>query len=532
MGWRSDDEGYARFRRGAAWSDGYTVDTHYAGPMVVDLSPPRLSLVAALEGQPPLPGGRTLTWVDLGCGHGLSAAMVAAANPDVEVWGFDYNPAHIERARALAGAAGLENCHFAEAGFDVLAADRQIGPAEVDVFVINGVYSWIAPVQQAAAVSVIGDRLVPGGLAYVMYESPTGWAAMIPVAEALHLHAAFDGRPGEVAFHDAAASVVRLAESGAAAFPLGPREQTQLESWATLDGGLGAHEYLGAHFGPLMFDQVADSMTGAKCDFIGSLDPVDHVRRFWAPPDLADLVGSINDVVTRELLRDLINQQALRRDVFRRGLASALPGDARRWLDEIRVTWLGKPLGDEPVRAASGRIGLNRELYEPLIDAMGRGDLGIETILSINTGWGFDDAVTAIVMLVSGGYVAPVATGGVTDVSFAASRRLNEALIAENRSGANHATLVAPAIGAAIEVDSIEMAALGAVWAGADPDVDGVATLVFDELAASGRLVREEGELVRDAEEARRIVAGRVATALAKNAGVFVSLGISDGSPR
>lgn len=454
--------------------------------------------------------------------------MVAAANPHVEVCGFDYNPAHIERARALAGAAGLENCRFAEAGFDLLAADRRIGPAEVDVFVINGVYSWIAPAQQAAAVSVISQRLVPGGLAYVMYESPTGWATMIPVAEALHLHAAADGRPGELAFHDAAAAVVRLADSGAASFPLGPREQTQLESWATLDGALGAHEYLGAHFGPLMFDQVAAAMAAAKCDFVGALDPVEHISRFWAPPDLVDLVGSTGDVVTRELLRDLINQQSLRRDVFRRGLASALPGDARRWLTEIRVTPLGRPLRDDPIRAASGRIGLDRGLYEPLVEALGTGDLDIERICAINTGWGFDDAVTAIVMLVSGGYAAPVVAGGVTDATFAASRQLNEVLIAENRAGANHATLVAPAIGAAVEVDSLEMAALGALWAGADPDVDGVASLVLDELAASGRVVREGGELVHDAEEARRIVAGRVATALAKNTGVFVTLGISD----
>lgn len=350
---------------------------------------------------------------------------------------------------------------------------------------------------------------------------------MTPVAEALHLHAAFDRRPGEWAFHDAASAVVRLAESGAASFPLGPREQPQVEAWATMDGALASHEYLGAHFGPLMFDQVAGPMSAVKCDFVGSLEPAEQLARFWVRPELGDLVRSIDDVVLREMIRDVVNQHALRRDVFRRGLASPTEGQARRWLRELRLTWLGRPFGEDPVRTASGRISLDSTMYRPLLDALAVEDLGVDAIVSIVDGWALSDAVTAIAMLIAGGYAAPAVTGGVTDTAFAASRRLNEVLIEENRLGANHSTLVAPAIGAAVEADSVEMAAIGLLWAGADADVDVLAGIAFDELTGSGRMVREGGELVADPNAARAIVAKRVAAAVDKHHGVFVRLGIS-----
>lgn len=520
-------DGASQLRRSASWSDGYTVDSHYSAPMVLDLSPARLSAMAVLEGQPPLPTDRTITWVDLGCGHGLNAAMVAAANPGVEVWGFDYNPAHVERAQGLARASRLDNCRFVEAGFDELADDPSLGPTEVDVFVTNGVYSWIAPSQQAALISTVGQRLVPGGMAYVMYESPTGWSSMIPVAEALHLHAAFDHRRGERAFHDAAAAVVRLAESGAASFPLGPTEQAQVETWATMDGQLGAHEYLGSHFGPLMFDQVATAMAAVKCDLVGSLDPVEQLARFWVRPELVDLVRSTDDVVLREMLRDVVNQHALRRDVFRRGLASPTAGQVSRWLGELRVTSLGQSLHEEPVRAASGRIGLDAGVYGPLLDALADRDLGIDDIMATIDGWGVEDAVTAIAMLIAAGYAAPTVASGVTEGTVAASRRLNGVLIDENRMGANHSALVAPAIGAAVGVDSIEMAAIGAIWAGMPTEVDALTDQVLGELAASGRAVREDGELVTDPDLAREIVTRRVSDAVEKHDGVFVTLGIS-----
>jgi SAM-dependent methyltransferase len=44
---------------------------------------------------------------DIGCGHGASTILMAQAFPNSRFFGFDYHPASIERARALAQEAGV-----------------------------------------------------------------------------------------------------------------------------------------------------------------------------------------------------------------------------------------------------------------------------------------------------------------------------------------------------------------------------------------------------------------------------------------
>ena len=44
---------------------------------------------------------------DVGCGHGASAVVIAAAYPNATVSGFDYHPASIDTARKRAAEAGV-----------------------------------------------------------------------------------------------------------------------------------------------------------------------------------------------------------------------------------------------------------------------------------------------------------------------------------------------------------------------------------------------------------------------------------------
>ena len=82
-----------------AWSDGYVVDVPYLESAFPELTPAWLSMTSVLNGQPPLDTKRPLTYVELGCGNGLSSCVVAATCPQLEVWACDFNPAHVERAR-------------------------------------------------------------------------------------------------------------------------------------------------------------------------------------------------------------------------------------------------------------------------------------------------------------------------------------------------------------------------------------------------------------------------------------------------
>lgn len=525
----------------ASWNDGYMVDAVYTPQMVADLAPAVLSMISVLHGQPPLRrhGDRPLRWLDLGSGFGTSAAMVAATNDDVEVWGFDYNPAHIDAAQSLADRAGLADCHFMEASFAALAEDPTLGPNEVDVVVVNGVYSWISKENQRRVAEVIRQRLRPGGLAYVMYEVPLGWASLAPITEALRLHASASRRHPVAAFADAAAAVVELAERGARAFPLPPSEAKRMESWTSANGFYAAHEYLGSNFGPLMLDEVARTMAQARCSLIGTTNPLSAFQFNWMPEELQAMFTEVNDPILRELLHDVFGERALRTDLYRRGLAAPTPGEVERWSLELEIIGLGRELEDKPVSLLVGGVNLDPAFHQPLLEALREGPLDVEAIVNIHPAWTWRDATMAMALLIGGGYAGPSVPGDPTPTVVERSRRLNEVIFAENRDGMGHSYLVAPKLGASLDVDSVELMALDAIRSlrgseGASKnegrrtaDLDVVVDAVVAELDRLGQHVREEGKLLTDPAEARPVVARRAQRAQHLSADLLPRLGIA-----
>jgi SAM-dependent methyltransferase len=509
--------------------DGYVMDTPYFEPINIDLCPAWLSIVAVLHGQPPIDMARPLTWVDLGCGSGVEACTVAAANPNFEVWGCDVNPTHIERARNLARSAELANCSFDEVTFEALVEDSNLGPSEIDVVIVQGVYSWVSPANQRHVVEFIRRRLRPGGIAYVMYESATGWASMKPLAEVLRLHADGDARRSDVAFRAAAETVTALARGGARYFPLAPREAKEFETWSTTDPFYAAHEYLGSNFEPLLFEQVARDLGRARCSFIGSIEATDTMSAFWAPPALNELVARTEDPVLREMLRDVVTMRPLRRDVYRRGVSVPNPVELGAWQRELRIVGTGKVFDpNSVVEVPIGAVTLDPRWYEPLIEALSQSELDVTVIGRMVPEWSVLDALNAMAMMVGGGYALPTRASWADIPSHASARRLNRVLIDENRHGRNHRHLVAPATGGAVHSEYVEMLTLGAVWDGTDHHIEPLTARVIADLDRQGRAVQEAGETVTDPEERELVVEARVEAALRRLDGSLRQLGVGD----
>lgn len=516
----------------SGWNDGYMVDTVYMPQMVSELSPTWLSMVSVLNGQPPLRRvpGRPLRWLDLGCGLGTSTAMVAAANDDVEVWGVDFNPAHVDVARHFAANAGLDKCRFIEASFADIASDTGLGPDEVDVVVVNGVYSWISAANQRQIAEVIRRRLRPGGFAFVMYEVPLGWASLSPVTEALRLHASTGRRRPEQAFAAAAEALRDLAEQGARYFPLPSTEAKRMESWAGADGFYAAHEYLGSNFGPLMFDQVARTMADARCSFIGTTPALSAFQFNWMPDELREMFQSVDDVVLREMLHDVFGERALRSDLYRRGLVPVTGGEYAEWTKTLEIAGLGRDLEDKPIELLVGGVTLDPAFHQPLLDALASGPLDVEAILAIHDEWTRRDAVIAMALLVGGGYAAPSVPGKPSAEVRERCRRVNEVLFAEFGHGIGHSYLVAPKLGTSMGLDSVELRALSRLKdrgsGQVQPTVEHVTDSVMGDLAEMGHQVREDNKLVTDPDEARTVVHKRVERAFRLHTTVLPSLGV------
>src|SRR5580658_3256262 len=96
----------------AEWDDGYVSDVPYTSGFHRESAPVGIATAAALTGFGCPDLTRPFRFADLGCGNGVTALVVAATMPQSEVWGFDFNPAHIAAARDVARRAGLSNIHF------------------------------------------------------------------------------------------------------------------------------------------------------------------------------------------------------------------------------------------------------------------------------------------------------------------------------------------------------------------------------------------------------------------------------------
>src|SRR5438552_1796169 len=82
---------------------GYVTDVPYVFGFKPMLAPAWLDLVAVIGGVAPPARADGFAWCDLGCGQGVTAAILAATHPKGTFHGIDAMPGHIDHAARLAG---------------------------------------------------------------------------------------------------------------------------------------------------------------------------------------------------------------------------------------------------------------------------------------------------------------------------------------------------------------------------------------------------------------------------------------------
>ncbi len=96
---------------------GYVTDVPYIRTFIASLTPALLDHVALLASFGPPSRETHFTYCDLGCGQGVTAALLAATHPRGVFHGVDIMPGHIEHARGLCQQAGISNATFHQADF-------------------------------------------------------------------------------------------------------------------------------------------------------------------------------------------------------------------------------------------------------------------------------------------------------------------------------------------------------------------------------------------------------------------------------
>src|SRR5207248_929156 len=136
------------------------------------LAPAWLDYVALIGGVAPPTRTGGFSWCDLGCGQGVTAAILAATHPRGEFHGIDAMPVHVDHAARLATEAQADNAYFHTVDF---AAALKAGLPRFDYIVAHGVYSWVDSETRVQLRQLKVRQEKPGRLVYANNNALVGF---------------------------------------------------------------------------------------------------------------------------------------------------------------------------------------------------------------------------------------------------------------------------------------------------------------------------------------------------------------------
>ena len=280
------------------------------------LAPAWLDHVALVVGIEPPARRNGFAWCDLGCGQGVTAAILAATHPRGVFHGIDAMAVHIDHACRLAAAAAIPNLQLHAVDF---AAAIDLELPQFDYIVAHGVYTWIGPDAQCAVRRFIDRRLKPGGLVYLSYNAMPGWARDLPFQGLLREF----GRTLQGDNFGRLTAAVQLARTLAgagvaslAASFIVKELQERPEDYAP---AYLVHEFMPAAWQPLYVTEVRRDMATIGLEPVGSATLSENFDWMVLHEGARQTLEAIKDPDARELVRDYYLDQRFRCDVFARG---------------------------------------------------------------------------------------------------------------------------------------------------------------------------------------------------------------------
>ena len=481
-------------RHGYFTGAGYTYDAQS------EPSPERLAFLALLNRHRPPEVSGPFQLLELGCGQGYNLCLQAANYPQARFLGIDFNAEHIAHARSLAAASGLGNIRFEQADFLELeqAAAGVIAWGDFDFTVAHGILTWVSPAVRHSLMRLAERALRPGGLFYLSYNTLPGWLPMLPFQHCVSsLQATLgDGMPAL----DAARDLFQgLRQANALVFSSQRDLALRLDGLGQLDPTYLLHEYNNSHWQPLYANQVIVPLGELGLSFLGSASLADNFEGLLPVP-AQQQIQRHRDPGLRELVRDLLTNQAFRRDVYVKGLDPLWPLEASAALKQVRLCSLLDPAA--PVDESSFRFPLawgefhgNRDWIRALLAGLGDGSRSLaELEPAIASGTSQLSLLQNLGLLLGSKAVALVP--GERDRG--PSQRFNAHIAASVAAGAKYSAVACPLSGNLHRLTAMELLALNALNQGCSEA--GLAGAIDAGLRALDQPLHREGQPVPESE--------------------------------
>lgn len=474
-------------------------DTRYVAAFQPEAAPPRLQLTLAIADTVWRPADRErLTVLDIGCGRGITACLLAAANPQWDVIGLDLQPVHIAEAREVAAEAGLDNARFIEA--DLAELDEESAARllpEIDVVICYGVWTWVPDAVRAGIVRMLRSRVKPGGLVMMGYNALPGFSDCIVLQRLLEeasRHAAgSDGQRAAAAL----AAIEALRDAGARYLPPEKVLDHILERGRTAPAYM-VHEWLTSFWRPVFHADLARDLSAARLEFGGCARPSNSLPDLQLTPGQKQAVADAPPGFERETLRDSFLARRFRTDIFVRGRRAG----GRRMLGRIPVALAVAPgVAKIILPTQTGEASLPDAQAEAIIRALAEGPRTLGDLAGLPACDGLS-ALDLAVMLVESGVANPLWRG--IDPDPALMRRATRCHVILLRHFAFEAAAinaplgaVVPALGSALPISASDLAVVTALQQGVPAESATIASHLTDAEDGPEALAKAEAGIAR-----------------------------------
>jgi SAM-dependent methyltransferase len=371
----------------SGWGGGYVTDITYMTGYYRQQSPSVIALACLLGGVvSPLPGpDDPLSYVELGCGQGLGALVLAASNPHWKVTAIDFNPAHVASARAWAAQAGIDNVNFLEADLSTLADDPAAAQVpEADFVSMHGLWSWVPPAVQAGVVRLLRAKVKPGGAVHVSYNALPAWGGALGMQRVMRDCGRRLATRSDRQAEEGLKLVQELQKADALQIIRLPWVNSLVERLATLPAPYLAHEYMNDSWAPCFHADIMASFAEAKLDWVGSASLIENFPELTLTAEQREVTQRFDDPMLRELVKDMCLDRSLRHDVYVRGARRMSPAARDAALMDVRLSLNISP-DEMPYEAdmPAGRAALNRAFYGPITEALAAGPQRVGDLLAL-----------------------------------------------------------------------------------------------------------------------------------------------------
>ena len=479
---------------------GYEVSVGYTANFFPQMAPNWLDFCMRAQGFDPHRARPSYRYADLGCGRGFHVCLLAAANPQAEFVGIDFD-SDIKHSEKLAAAAELTNIRFIQADFLDLAASWPDELGTFDYLALQGILSWVSSEVRAAVFQCVAQASKPGTVASFGYNSPPGWLSSVPFQ---HVANQFSKRrDGNAAIGGALAMFRRLRDANGQFFDQMPGFKAHLEAMPAQPPTYLAHEFLPDHWTALWHSDVARQLNPVKFAYVGSATVAESLLPNSLPPQLASIIREQPDDSLRQDIQDIVIMQRFRRDIFTReprpAQSKALDGDTPIYL----VT---APQEGAPVHFSTtfGGLTVDYGAVADIVAALADGPKPLAALMELKNPARFDPRSILLSML--NGQMITV--GDPSPGSAETAARFNAAVARAAVGGEPYKYLAAATLGSGVAVAEMDLLLLD-TWLSAGPAIgpEELAQGAGERLKALGRQLQFRGSTVAD-EQLQSHIAG------------------------